>query len=687
MNQAHKEHDNIEYDKINYICNLHNESFSSFCKKCNNNLCMFCESEHKDKENIIYYRDILPKKDMMKSQIEEIKNSINIFKKKIQEIKNILDSISINLEIYYNINDNVLKQFEKKNRNFQLFKNMNEMINNNINILKELNTIKNENDKIQFFTYAFKIYEQMNNKNINNKQNKIDISIQKENSNFNYKIINESKGKKINGPKSMEKNKFIQKSENKIKITKKGKKLNESELMNRSYTFITLKNPEINETKLMKTSKSVQNIKKPEIDIIKNESIGEKRNGLKLIKTSKSIQNAVNIRRPESNSIEKIKSKLVKKSTLMNNRKIKTSEKTNIKIESKTKIATTSKLIKMNNSVKSTAIKNKQEIKKKEKSQPKLMEKSKLIKNINSTKKLEINNIKIESTLEIKKEMLNMQGISKDIFQKEKKTELYQQTNKCIKENRFNNTLEIFFDKINKNDKNLYFAKVAEEAGRYDDMFNFLENECKKRTSDFNSEERNFINCAYKNLILNDRSSLRTICYNEARERKRGTQDYLSYAIEYKNKVFKELQKKCKNVLNIIDEYLLKKGKDDEAIVFYYKMKGDYNAYIAQFAEGNIKILAQDSALKAYTEAIKRSSKLWVLNPVYLELILNYSYFLYEILNDKKKAIDIVGSVINKADKELPNIDEDADENRDTVSNYNLLNENLEMWENEEYEE
>ena len=223
----------------------------------------------------------------------------------------------------------------------------------------------------------------------------------------------------------------------------------------------------------------------------------------------------------------------------MNNRKIKTSEKTNIKIESKTKIATTSKSIKMNNSLKSTAIKNK-ETKKKEKSQPKLMEKSKLIKNINSTKKLEINNMKIENSLEIKKEILNMQGISKDIFQKEKKTELYQQTNKCIKENRFNNTLEIFFDKINKNDKNLYFAKVAEEAGKYDDMFNFLENECKKRTSDFNSEERNFINSAYKNLISYDISSLRTICYNEARKRKRGTQDYLSYAIEYKNKVFKE---------------------------------------------------------------------------------------------------------------------------------------------------
>jgi hypothetical protein len=116
MNKTHKEHDNIEYDKLNYICNLHNEPFSSFCNKCNLNLCMFCESEHKDKENIIYYRDILPKKDVMKNQIEELKNVINKFKEKIQEIKNILDKINTNLEIYFNINDCLIKNFEKKNR-------------------------------------------------------------------------------------------------------------------------------------------------------------------------------------------------------------------------------------------------------------------------------------------------------------------------------------------------------------------------------------------------------------------------------------------------------------------------------------------------------------------------------------------------------------------------------------------
>ena len=65
-------------------------------------------------------------------------------------------------------------------------------------------------------------------------------------------------------------------------------------------------------------------------------------------------------------------------------------------------------------------------------------------------------------------------------------------------------------------------------------------------------------------------------------------------------------------------------------------------------------------------------------------MALNFSVFYYEVINDHKKAIEITKAAVEKADKELPNIDEDADENRDTVSIYNLLKENLDMWVSEE---
>ena len=498
MNQAHKEHDNIENNKINYICNLHNESLSSFCKKCNKNLCMFCECEHEDKENIILYRDILPKKDMMKNQIEELKNSINKFKEKIQEIKNILDSISINLEIYYNINDNVLKQFEKKNRNFQLFKNMNEIIYNNINVLKELNVIKNENDKIKFFNLSFKLYENMNYKNS-------DLN-QKENINLESKNYQEKQ-------------------------------------------------------KLMNINKSVQNIS--------------------------------------------------------------------------------------------------------------LIEKQE-------------NKIKIENKIEINKKVLEELEKNKNIFNEEKNIKLNQQNNKNIKEKKINVENETIFDKTNKSDKNIYFANVAESMGRYEDMCNFLENEYKKRTTDFNSDERNLLNIAYKNLISNERATLRTILAYENKEKKKNESNYLSYIIEYKNKVFHELKRNCARAINFVDEYLLKRAKDDEAFIFYYTMKGNFNRYITECSEGDVKKKAENSASDGYNEAMKRVSKLQILNPVRLGFYYSYTVFLYEILDERKKAIEIVQNAINEAEKKLPEIDEDADENRDAVSFYNLLKETLDIWKSEE---
>ena len=52
-------------------------------------------------------------------------------------------------------------------------------------------------------------------------------------------------------------------------------------------------------------------------------------------------------------------------------------------------------------------------------------------------------------------------------------------------------------------------------------------------------------------------------------------------------------------------------------------------------------------------------------------------------MNDHETACKIADEALTNANKDLPNIDEDADENRDTVSIVNLLKENLEMWKSE----
>ena len=234
-----------------------------------------------------------------------------------------------------------------------------------------------------------------------------------------------------------------------------------------------------------------------------------------------------------------------------------------------------------------------------------------------------------------------------------------------------------------KYEKNVYLAMLAEQCNRFEEMVQFLEDMVKTRDKDLSSDERNLLSIAYKNSITSLRTALRTIMAYESKEKKKENSNFLPYIQEYKKKVESELVKACERVLQSIDGNLLSKASDSEAKVFYIKMKGDYNRYIAESVEGDLKDKVAKDALAAYQEASDNAKDLPVLNPISLGLALNFSVFHYEVMNDHDTAIKIASDAYDKASKELPNIDEDAEENRDAVSIVNLLKENLDMWKSE----
>ena len=234
-----------------------------------------------------------------------------------------------------------------------------------------------------------------------------------------------------------------------------------------------------------------------------------------------------------------------------------------------------------------------------------------------------------------------------------------------------------------KYEKNVYLAMLAEQCNRFEEMVQFLEDMVKTRDKDLSSDERNLLSIAYKNSITSLRTALRTIMAYESKEKKKENSTFLPYIQEYKKKVESELVKACERVLKSIDGNLLSKASDSEAKVFYIKMKGDYNRYIAESVEGDLKDKVGKDALAAYQEASDNAKDLPVLNPISLGLALNFSVFHYEVMNDHDTAIKIASDAYDKASKELPNIDEDAEENRDAVSIINLLKENLDMWKSE----
>jgi 14-3-3 protein epsilon len=60
-------------------------------------------------------------------------------------------------------------------------------------------------------------------------------------------------------------------------------------------------------------------------------------------------------------------------------------------------------------------------------------------------------------------------------------------------------------------DENIFLARVAEQAERFDDMVTYLEAVLDIKGADVTSDERNLISVAFKNLISSKRAACRTI--------------------------------------------------------------------------------------------------------------------------------------------------------------------------------
>ena len=233
-------------------------------------------------------------------------------------------------------------------------------------------------------------------------------------------------------------------------------------------------------------------------------------------------------------------------------------------------------------------------------------------------------------------------------------------------------------------EKQIYLAMLAEQCSRYEDMMNFLEDMVQKKSSDLSSDERNLLSIAYKNTISQDRQAIRTLLAYESKEAKKNESPYLEFIREYKTKVQKELEQLCNRINKTIDTHLLPKADSAEAKVFYHKMKGDYDRYIAENVDGDIKKKYSDLGLAAYNAALEASKDIDYKNPIKLGLALNLSVFYYEVVANKEEACKLAKETLDKAKDVLGGVDEDDDEAKDAMSVVNLLQENLDMWNSED---
>ena len=156
------EHIIIDYELINYICNIHNERYTSYCKQCEINICSTCEITHNFQHSFIYHRDIIKNKG--KNNIIELKIKINELKNEINDIISKLNKIKEYMDIYYSISENIINT-NTKNRNYQILMNKSKINEYNKNIIKDINSIINEKNTEIKFKFLYQIYIKMINEN------------------------------------------------------------------------------------------------------------------------------------------------------------------------------------------------------------------------------------------------------------------------------------------------------------------------------------------------------------------------------------------------------------------------------------------------------------------------------------------------------------------------------------------
>jgi len=215
-------------------------------------------------------------------------------------------------------------------------------------------------------------------------------------------------------------------------------------------------------------------------------------------------------------------------------------------------------------------------------------------------------------------------------------------------------------------------AKLAEQAERYDDMVTYML-EYVTQGGTMTAETRNLLSVAYKNVVGARRSAWRILDAIVQKQTQKG--DSAQLVKNYRDKIAKEVEEKCGDVLGLLDDTLIGGASDTESKVFFNKMKGDYYRYIVEINKTEDLMKSSEDA---YCAAKAVAEELPSTHPIRLGLALNLSVFYYEIKENPKLATDTAKGAFDSAIAELDHLKEDS--YKDSTLIMQLLRDNLTLW-------
>ena len=155
----------VDQGLVNYICKIHGKTFVSYCQICQNNLCILCEKDHDKDHNITDFRKMIPNYNV-RQKLNEFRELIDKFIDNIKSIIDKLNSVINNIEIYYRINNDIINCYERKYKNYQIYKNIQNIEEYNRLVIEDIKNIINDNYEINKFNYIYEMYNLMNKKKV-----------------------------------------------------------------------------------------------------------------------------------------------------------------------------------------------------------------------------------------------------------------------------------------------------------------------------------------------------------------------------------------------------------------------------------------------------------------------------------------------------------------------------------------
>eukprot|EP00449_Zooxanthella_nutricula_P025792 CAMPEP_0198531188 /NCGR_PEP_ID=MMETSP1462-20131121/26794_1 /TAXON_ID=1333877 /ORGANISM="Brandtodinium nutriculum, Strain RCC3387" /LENGTH=470 /DNA_ID=CAMNT_0044261073 /DNA_START=1 /DNA_END=1409 /DNA_ORIENTATION=+ len=180
----------------------------------------------------------------------------------------------------------------------------------------------------------------------------------------------------------------------------------------------------------------------------------------------------------------------------------------------------------------------------------------------------------------------------------------------------------------------VFFAKLAEQAERYDEMVCHML-DVVGISQELSDEEMTLFSVAYKNVVGSRRAAWQ--CMQATKEGKEAEAD--AFAFAYQETLVGEIDSICSMACNMLSEGLMLSAHSAEVKVFYQKMKADTFRDIASVRPVDARLNAAEEARQAYEEASQiATSHLPETHPLRFGLALNRSVFHSQVLGNSDEA-------------------------------------------------